>query len=317
MSFVCTIPILGALFAACLPPLPLATGYVEGEYILIAPVEVAQINHIAVRRGDHVAIGDEIAVLERSDAEIAVAQAEAALSQAQSNLANISQGRRPAEIAVIEASLASARAQEVETARELERQSDLLARDIAPQARVDQADTQHKIALARVGELEANLRVATLPAREDEIRAAEASVRQAEAVAAQARWRLGQRTLVSLVDGTVTDVLRSAGEVAGPQAPILEILPDGAVRLRLYVAEARLSDIALGTRLRVSCDGCAGDITAEVSYIAPGPEFTPPVIYSLENRQKLVFLIEARPADNAPALKPGQIVQVDLIGPAR
>ena len=40
------------------------------------------------------------------------------------------------------------------------------------------------------------------------------------------------------------------------------------------------------------------------------------MIYSLQNRQKLVYLIEARPEGDA-ALKPGQIVDVDLdaVGP--
>ena len=42
------------------------------------------------------------------------------------------------------------------------------------------------------------------------------------------------------------------------------------------------------------------------------PEFTPPVIYSLENRQKLVYLVEARPEGDAGPLQPGQIVDVDL-----
>ena len=48
--------------------------------------------------------------------------------------------------------------------------------------------------------------------------------------------------------------------------------------------------------LDVHCDGCApDDLTARVTYVSDGPEFTPPVIYSLENRQKLVYLVEARP----------------------
>jgi HlyD family secretion protein len=74
-----------------------------------------------------------------------------------------------------------------------------------------------------------------------------------------------------------------------------------------------VAHIALGSTLQVNCDGCAPGLTVEVSYIADGPEFTPPVIYSLENRQKLVYLIEARPMGDT-GLKPGQIVDVDLAG---
>ena len=80
---------------------------------------------------------------------------------------------------------------------------------------------------------------------------------------------------------------------------------------RLYVPEASVAAIAPGTVLTVNCDGCPAGLTATVTWVATEPEFTPPVIYSLENRQKLVYMIEARPA-GPTALKPGQIVDALL-----
>ncbi len=50
-----------------------------------------------------------------------------------------------------------------------------------------------------------------------------------------------------------------------------------------------------------------------MSYVSDEPEFTPPVIYSLENRQKLVYRIEAKPSADAGILRPGQIVDVGLV----
>ena len=49
-----------------------------------------------------------------------------------------------------------------------------------------------------------------------------------------------------------------------------------------------------------------------MSYVSDEPEFTPPVIYSVENRQKLVYRVEARPPPDGHALRPGQIVDVTL-----
>lgn len=313
MSFLCSIPLLNSLLTACVVPLPLATGYVEGEYILLAPIEIAQISDVRVKRGDLIISGQELAVLEHRDSEIAVSQARATLAQAKSNLADISQGRRPQEIAVIEASLRSAIAQAKEANRELARQSDLVRRGAIPQSKYDLAETQNEVANARVAELEANLAVAKLPARADAIAAAEAGVSQTQAALENALWRLSKRTMLASGNGTVIDVIRSVGETAGPQAPVLLVLPNGAIKLRLYVAESYLSSIHLGTDLAVECDGCADGITATISYISAGPEFTPPVIYSLENRQKLVYLLEAR-LEGDSALKPGQIVNVDLLG---
>src|SRR5690606_15086306 len=110
----------------------------------------------------------------------------------------------------------------------------------------------------------------------------------------------------------VDDVIRNPGDTAGPTAPVVSLLPDGAVKLRVYVPEPRFSAIHVGSKLSVRCDGCAAGLSATVSYVSKDPEFTPPVIYSLQTRQKLVYLVEARPDAGAEALQPGQIVDVDL-----
>jgi HlyD family secretion protein len=314
MSFLCAIPVIASLFSGCGGDGPLAVGYVEGEYVLVAPIETAQIVELAVRRGDRVTDGQALVRLEKRDAEIAVVQAAAGLAQAERQLANLQEGRRPEEIASIVASLRSAEAQAAEAERVLERQSDLLKQGISTQAAYDSASTALELNRAKVSELEANLAVAKLPARDNEIKAAQAAVDQARAVLESAEWRLGKRVLSIPLSGVVSDIIRNAGEVAGPQAPVLSVLPDGALKLRVYVPETALSRISVGKVLLVQCDGCGEGMRATVSYVSPDPEFTPPVIYSLENRQKLVYLVEARPNDDAWALAPGQIVDVDLEG---
>ena len=314
MSFLCAIPVIAGLFSTCVGLGTLAVGYVEGEYVLVAPIETAQIVDLAVRRGDRVTAGQALARLERRDAEIAVAQAAAGLAQAERQLANLQEGRRPEEIASIVAGLSSAKAQTAEAERVLQRQSDLLKQGISTQAAYDSASTAVELNRAKVSELEANLAVARLPARANEIKAAQAGVDQAAAVLESAEWRLAKRTLSIPQSGVVADIIRNVGEVAGPQAPVLSVLPDGALKLRVYVPEFALSSIPVGTKLLVHCDGCGEGMGATVSYVSPDPEFTPPVIYSLENRQKLVYLVEARPNNDAWALVPGQIVDVSLAG---
>ena len=105
-----------------------------------------------------------------------------------------------------------------------------------------------------------------LPAREDEIEAAEAAVEHARAEVDNAEWRLAQRTVTQPVAGVVFDILRNPGEIAGPQAPIMSVLPDGAVKLRVFVDEADRARIAPGTKLAVHCDGCRSDLRATVTY---------------------------------------------------
>lgn len=311
MDWVCSVALLGSLFAGCAPG-AVAVGYVEGEYVSMAPLDVARIASVSVKRGDRVAPGTVIAAMETSDTTIAVADATARLAQAESELADLRRGRRPEEIEVIAATLASAKAQSEDAERTLTRRQDLAKRGFATQADLDQASTARDVAQARIRELEANLAVAKLPAREDAIKAAETRVAQGRATLDTAKWRLGERTLTARAPGRITDLVRRPGEVAGPQAPVVTMLPDGAVKLKLWVAERTFSQLALGAQLVVRCDGCGPGLTARITYLAAEPEFTPPVIYSIESRQKLVHLVEARPENASFGLQPGQIVDVVL-----
>jgi HlyD family secretion protein len=95
---------------------------------------------------------------------------------------------------------------------------------------------------------------------------------------------------------------------------VVSLLPPGNVKVRFFVEERRLGAVRIGQRLAVSCDGCPAPVAAEVSFISPQAEFTPPVIYSRQERVKLVFLIEARPAPgDAVKLHPGQPVEVTFV----
>ncbi|NDR58789.1 HlyD family efflux transporter periplasmic adaptor subunit [Pseudoruegeria sp. M32A2M] len=312
MDSICTIPVLASFFAACTGLPPLATGYVEGEFRLIAPISTAQVETLSVRRGDHVDAGQLLAEMETRDAVVALAQARAAKEQAESTLANLRQGLREEEIRVIEATLRSAQAEVREAKREEERVADLENRGISPKTQLDGATLRLDVARAKVAEVEARLAVARLPARQHEIAAAEASLAQARAGVEAAAWQLAKRRLEAPAAGVIHEVLRTAGEIAGPQAPVLTLLPDGAVILRLYMPEPALATIGLGSRVEVGCDGCPAGQGATITYVSDTPEFTPPVIYSLDNRQKLVYLVEARPDAGSDWLKPGQIVDVGL-----
>lgn len=140
---------------------------------------------------------------------------------------------------------------------------------------------------------------------------AEAALRTAQARLNSAQTRLDRRTVVATVDGRVQQVYFRPGEMVAPGRPIISLLPPGNIKVRFYVPEAVLPTIAYGDVVTVRCDGCTGDLTAKVSFISRSAEFTPPVIYSQEERAKLVFLIEALPT--APGnVRVGQPVDVRL-----
>ena len=144
--------------------------------------------------------------------------------------------------------------------------------------------------------------------------AAQAVLRDAQARLNSVQTRLSRRSVFSAVDGTVQQIYFRPGEMVSGGRPVLSLLPPGNIKVRFFVPQSVLPTIAYGDEIKVSCDGCASGLTARVSFIAKQSEFTPPVIYSLEERAKLVFLIEALP-EKPGAFRVGQPVDVTLVRP--
>ncbi|HXK53998.1 MAG TPA: HlyD family efflux transporter periplasmic adaptor subunit [Hyphomicrobiales bacterium] len=288
------------------------TGYVEGKYVAVAPREAARIAEIAVSRGERVEKGQVVARLEEDDARAALAQAQAELERARAELTDLFSGKRKEEIAVTRAQLDEAEAGLKDAGQTLERQRELFQRKIASDAALDQAQAANDRAQARVEALKREIAAQSLPAREQAIAAARARADAQTAALALARWKLEQRVVTAPAGGIVDEVLRREGEMASPEGPVLSILPDGNRVVRFFVPEAGRAMLAPGQAVTLSCDGCGDGLAATISYIAAQAEYTPPVIYSVESRRKLVFMIEAEPQGDAALLSPGQPVEVIL-----
>ena len=140
---------------------------------------------------------------------------------------------------------------------------------------------------------------------------AEAALRQAKANLDWSQTRLGRRNAYSPSEGTIEQIYYRPGETVPAGRPVVALLPPGNLKFRFFAPQAVLPKIQYGQTVGVSCDGCEKGLTAKVSFIARSAEFTPPVIYSLEERAKLVFLIEARP-DHPEKFRVGQPVTVTV-----
>jgi len=137
------------------------------------------------------------------------------------------------------------------------------------------------------------------------------ALRVAEARVNTSQTRLTRRSAFAPVSGSIQQIYFREGEMVPGQRPVLSIMPPGNMKVRFFVGEADLPKFALGDEVRVTCDNCANDLTAKIYFIATMAEYTPPVIYSLEERNKLVYLIQARP-DKPDSLRVGRPVSVFL-----
>jgi HlyD family secretion protein len=145
---------------------------------------------------------------------------------------------------------------------------------------------------------------------------AEAAQRTAAARLATAQTRLARRKAASPVAGSVQQIYYRPGELVPAGRPVVSLLPPGNIKVRFFVPETSLAKIALGDNVTIHCDGCKEDVAAKVTFISRSSEFTPPVIYSLDERSKLVYLIEAR-TDTPSELRVGQPVDVRFPEPRK
>jgi HlyD family secretion protein len=125
-----------------------------------------------------------------------------------------------------------------------------------------------------------------------------------------AETRLAKHAVAAPVGGRIEDVYYEAGEVASEGAPVLSLLPAGARKVVFFVPEPERARLQTGATVAVGCDGCPPGISARVTFLASEAEFTPPVIFSRDTRDKLVFRAEAALAEGAEALPLGQPVDV-------
>ena len=305
---------VAVLLAACGDKEPPSLqGYVEGEYVRVAAPFAGTLVSLGAQRGAQVQQGAPLFALEAESEDAARREAQERLRKALAQVEDLKKGRRPTEIASVNAQLSQAEVAARLSEREWQRQLDLVSKGFVSQSRADEAKAARDSDRMKVQQMQNEVATMQSGSRPDEIRAAEAEAAAARESLAQADWKLRQKTVTATVAGTVSDTLFTRGEFVPAGSPVVSILPPANVKVRFFVPEPKLGAIKVGQKVTLACDGCGNPIDAAISFIAPQAEFTPPVIYSKDNRAKLVFLVEAKPAaQDATRLHPGQPVDVRL-----
>jgi len=306
---------VGALFLVPrLSRTALLSGYVEGEPLYLAAPVSGAVAEIGVQRGDRVKAGDRLFVVDPKQLTAQRAQAQAEVGAAEAQAQDARKGLRPLELAVYDANIAAAEARARDAAADMRRVQPLVRKGIYAPARLDDVRAALQTANAQLAAARRQRDAAALGAREGQVQAADSRVAQAQAGLSAADARLSDLAPVAPSDARVEEVFFQKGEWASANQPVLSLLPDDRIKLRFFVPERNLSAYRIGATVRFACDGCAKGMSARITFVSPRPEFTPPVIYSREARDRLVYMVEARPSVR---LNPGQPVDVTPLGAAR
>ena len=291
-------------------------GYVEGEYVYIASSVSGDLGALAVAKGGIVDAGDLLFQLDPNPQAFQIEETTQRMEQAQAKTTDISKGSRPSELEAIESRLKKARAWVELARRDYHRRLDAFNAgntDVISEEELDRFRSDMEIRELDVETVEAELTTARLGGRSDAVTAARKEENALTASIAQLNWQLAEKTVSSPVGGSIQDTFFREGEFVPAARPVISLLPPGNIKIRFFVPQSLLPTIELRSRVQVKLDGLESRFGAQISFIAPAAEFTPPVIYSKDSRTKLVFMIEAVPdADSIAHLRPGQPLEVYL-----
>ena len=304
------VPLLFMLFFGCSGESDTFQGYVEGDFVHMASSQAGQLTRLQVTRGSQAATGDPLFELEHGQELTLVAQRQEELKSTEALLNDMLTGQRPLELDVTRAQLEQARAIAQDSALMLGREEKLYAEGGIAKARLDNSRAIAASDAARVKEMQNQLGVGKLASREERIKAQEALREAARAALDQANWLLDQKRVSTYQAGLVYDTMFREGEWVPAGSPVVRLLPPQNIYIRFFVPQTDLARLHVDQEVAVHIDN-ASDVPAVITFISPEAEYTPPVIFSNENRAKLVYLVEAYPSpENAAKLHPGQPVSV-------
>jgi HlyD family secretion protein len=281
---------------------PTLSGYIEGEALFLAAPVAGTLTSLAATEGQRVAAGAPLFTIDPATLSAQGEQARARIAEAGTQIA-----AAQATVQQAESEAAAAAADADKAKRDLNR---LLA-----VRRIDPAAVAGKdVDAAQAALREANARLAaardSAAARRSQVGAARAQQDQARGGAREVQIRVGQLSPSAPGPASVEDVFFRPGEWVAANQPVLALLPDSQVKVRFFVPEREVARYRPGRTIRFACDACPSGLSARITYVSPRPEFTPPIIYSRDSRDRLVFMVEARP-DRPRRLMPGLPVDVE------
>lgn len=311
MSLLRKIVLISCIFLVACSEGERVQGYVYQEPIYMSSMIAGALFSLDVERGQSVTAGQRLFMLDPAPENHNLRAAQEQLAQAQSTLADLEKGSRATVLEGLEGQIEQARA-ELEIAEKKAKRFDaLLTKNAIDAESRDEAMADAEAKRAALYTAKANLAEAEIGARVDAIKAQQALVESLAAQVQSAQWSLEQKNVLAPIDAIVADTFYRPGENIAAAHPVLELYDPERLYAIFYIGEPLLSSVCLGQDVHVAHDRQDKKVTAVVSYISPYAEYTPPVVYSRDNNQTLVFRIQATlPAEQARSFHSGEPIDI-------
>jgi HlyD family secretion protein len=239
------------------------------QRITIAGETTGRVNTIPVLEGQMVKRGQLLIQLNDQDERASLAQATAAVNQAEAKLRQLHEVALPAA----SQTLKQAQTNLEQAHKQYERTKDLQSRGFISQAQLDEAKRNYDVISSQVSA--ARLQVETNRPAGSDLAIALATVAQANASLHLAQVKLNEDAILAPADGTLISRSVEPGDIVQPGKELMVLAADGETQILVQLDEKNLAKLALGQKVLGSADAYADQrFEASVSYINPGIDAT-------------------------------------------
>jgi HlyD family secretion protein len=314
--------ITGALFLAIIglaiwylarPEPLLVQGEVESTRIDIAARVSGRLARVPVVRGEDVAAGTSLLVIDNPELVAELHEAEAAKLIADAELSRINVGTRAEIIAQRKSEIDRATADLTFAQQTYDRTRQLATSQFSPRAKLDQDANSLTLAQKRLDQANSAYQEAIRGFTTEEHQIAQANVSKAAAKIETIKALVDQMTVVAPIASQVYQIPAEEGEVVTPGVPVLSLVDLADTWLGFSLREDLIAGLKLGDRFAVRIPAL-GDrtITAEVRLIAAKGEYAGwRATRATGDFDLRTFAIRAYPVEKIDGLRPGMSVYAD------
>ena len=302
------------------------SGTIEGTELPVQPELGGRIVDLPVREGQIIKAGDIVAKLEDSQAKISLDSAKVQQAQAQAKLDDLLGGARTEEIRRLKGLLAQANANAAGLALNVKYEDNTLTNvqklenNALTQQKVDEQqnklDTvkaQYQGAQANVNAVQASLDQAQAGNSQPTIKAQKAAVDIVAQSVKAAELALSKLTIKSPTSGQVLYKHVELGQVVNPGTTLVTILDPNDLWIKIYIPEAKLSQVKMGGTAFIAVDSYPGKtFKGQIQYVSNQAEFTPKNVQTKEERTTTVYAVKISITEGKDQLKAGMPADVTL-----
>jgi HlyD family secretion protein len=287
-------------------------GELASDRIELTAEMAEPITEILVTEGEAVAAGQVLIRQDSTRALARLAEAEAALGQAQARLDELVRGPRSEQIAAQRAAAEGARDELAFRRSDYARIQEIHGKNLASEELLDRAKAALDTAIANDKLLRAQLQELLTGTTLEELAQAENAVKQAAARRDLAAVDVARHDITTPIDGIADSRLFELGERPNPGQAVMIVLGGDQVYARVYVPEQLRVHVTPGLDATIHVDGLADAIPGRVRWVASEAAFTPYFALTERDRGHLTYLAKVDLVGSRERLPDGVPVEVDL-----